>query len=66
MWIFHESLSRVCTVIAVLTVDFDQTVSLIAIEQFHPLTIGNEVWVENSLEVAYCADLKFLVKPLFA
>jgi hypothetical protein len=53
-------------VIAVLTVDFDQTVSLIAIEQFHPLTIGNEVWVENSLEVAYCADLKFLVKPLFA
>jgi len=65
VWVFHESLSRACAVIAVLTVDFDQAVKPDCYRAI-PSPPGNEVCVENSLEVAYVAELKFPVKPLFA
>jgi hypothetical protein len=52
-------------VIAVLTVDFDQAVKPDCYRAI-PSPPGNEVCVENSLEVAYVAELKFPVKPLFA
>ena len=61
--VFDRSLAWVCAVISILKVDLDKSISMVAVKEPHALADGDQVVVENGLELAQSGDVKLLVPP---